>query len=261
MSALHAEVAGRGRDLVLLHGWGTNLRVWDELTRTLARGLRVIAVDLPGHGRSSWDPRATTPAAQAWRVCETLAPLTTRYSLLGWSLGGQFALDLAAAMPGGIERLILVATTPKFLAAPGWRHGLKAAALDGLAVRLRGDPDGALEEFLRLQVRGERPRTAARVLEKVVTALAVHGCASPEALACDLQRLRDGDFRAQVAAVRVPALVIAGGRDRITRVGAARALAAALPHGRCRTFAHAAHVPFLSQPQQFATLVSAFLRG
>jgi pimeloyl-[acyl-carrier protein] methyl ester esterase len=261
MSALHAEVAGRGRDLVLLHGWGANLRVWDELTRVLARRFRVIAVDLPGHGRSSWDPQATTPAAQAWRVCETLAPLTTRYSLLGWSLGGQFALDLAAAMPGGIERLVLVATTPRFLAAPGWRHGLKAAVLDGLAARLGADPDRALEEFLQLQVLGERPRTAARVLGKLVAALAVHGTARPEALAYDLQRLRDGDLRAQLAAVRAPALVIAGGRDRITRAGAARALAAALPHGRCRTLAHAAHVPFLSHPQQFATLVGAFLQG
>jgi pimeloyl-[acyl-carrier protein] methyl ester esterase len=261
MSALHAQVAGRGRDLVLLHGWGANLGVWDELTRALGRGFRVIALDLPGHGRSSWDPRATTPAAQAWRVHETLAPLTTRYSLLGWSLGGQFALDLAAAMPGAIERLVLVATTPKFLAARGWRHGLKAAALDELAVRLRADPARALAQFLRLEVRGERPRTAARVLEKLLAALAVHGSAHPEALECDLQRLRDGDLRAQLAAVRAPALVIAGGRDRITRASAARALAAALPRGHCRTLAHAAHVPFLSHPRQFASLVGGFLRG
>jgi pimeloyl-[acyl-carrier protein] methyl ester esterase len=261
MSGLYREITGHGRDLVLLHGWGANLRVWDELTRALARRFRVIAVDLPGHGRSSWDPHATTPAAQAWRVCETLAPLTTRYSLLGWSLGGQFALDLAAALPGGIERLVLVATTPKFLAAPGWRHGLKPAALEELALRLAADPGRALEEFLQLQVRGERPRTAARVLEKLVAALMVHGTAQPEALACGLERLRHGDLRAQLAAVRAPALVIAGGRDRITRAGAGRALAAALARGRCRTLRHAAHVPFLSHPRQFATLVSAFLKG
>ena len=120
MSALYHEVRGKecGRDLVLLHGWGLNLRVWDGLVRELAPRFRVIAIDLPGHGRSDWDPRASTPAAQAWRVHETLAPLTTRYALLGWSLGGQFALDLSAALPAGIERLALIATTPRFLAAP-----------------------------------------------------------------------------------------------------------------------------------------------
>ena len=124
MSVLNAEVSGRGpRDLVLLHGWGMNLRVWDELAAALARSYRVIAIDLPGHGRSDWDEAAQTPAAQTFRVHETLAPLTTRYHLLGWSLGGQFALDLAAALPAGIERLVLVATTPRFLAGPAGASG------------------------------------------------------------------------------------------------------------------------------------------
>ena len=51
MSALYFEVQGRGRDVVLLHGWGLNLRVWDELAEALARRFRVIAIDLPGHGK------------------------------------------------------------------------------------------------------------------------------------------------------------------------------------------------------------------
>ena len=68
MSALHYEMRGRGKDLVLLHGWGLTLGVWDGLAHALARRFRVIAIDLPGHGRSDWDPKAVTPAAQAWRV-------------------------------------------------------------------------------------------------------------------------------------------------------------------------------------------------
>ena len=123
MTALYHEVHGSGEegDLVLLHGWSLNLRVWDGLVHELAPRFRVITIDLPGHGRSDWDPRAVSPAAQAWRVHETLAPITERYTLLGWSLGGQLALDLAAALPAGIERLVLIATTPKFLKSPNWR--------------------------------------------------------------------------------------------------------------------------------------------
>ena len=70
MSALYHEVHGSegGQDVVLLHGWSLNLRVWDGLVRQLVPRFRVIAIDLPGHGRSDWDPRASTPAAQAWRV-------------------------------------------------------------------------------------------------------------------------------------------------------------------------------------------------
>jgi pimeloyl-[acyl-carrier protein] methyl ester esterase len=262
MSALHAEVTGRGRrDLVLLHGWGMNLRVWDGLAAALEQRFRLIAVDLPGHGRSDWDAAAHTPAAQAWRVHETLAPLTSRYSLLGWSLGGQFALDLAAAMPAGIERLVLVATTPRFLAGPGWRCGLPGASLEKLAAAVRIDPQRAVNDFLGLCVRGCAARTAAHALAALAAALERHGRANPEALAWGLGRLKEGDLRAMLPQVKKPALVIAGRRDRITRPQASRALAVALPKGRYDSIAGAAHVPFLTHPGRFATLLRGFLRG
>jgi pimeloyl-[acyl-carrier protein] methyl ester esterase len=261
VSALNFEVRGRGRDLVLLHGWGLNLRVWDELADALARRFRVIAIDLPGHGKSDWDARASTPAAQAWRVHETLAPLTQRYALLGWSLGGQFALDLAAAMPAAVERLALVATTPKFLAAAGWRCGTAPALLRKLEKQLQSDCGRAVREFLALQVRGSAPRTAARVLATLRHALEAHGAARPEALARGLERLKEGDLRPALELVRVPALVIGGRLDRITRAAAGRALAAALPQARYVEFARAAHAPFLSNPARFARLLTEFLRG
>jgi pimeloyl-[acyl-carrier protein] methyl ester esterase len=258
VSALNFQIRGRGRDLVLLHGWSLNLRVFDRLTRDLAGSCRVIAIDLPGHGKSDWDTRASTPAAQAWRVHETLAPLTERYALLGWSLGGQFALDLAAAMPAGIERLVLVSTTPRFLAAPGWPFGTAPAFLGKLAERLRRGDAQAIDEFLKLQVRGNSPRTAARVLTALRGALA-QGAAQPEALAHGLERLRHADLRPALPLVRVPALVIAGTHDRIVRPAAARALAA-LADARYVEFADAAHAPFLSHPKQFAQLVDGFVR-
>jgi len=261
MSALHYEMRGRGKDLVLLHGWGLNLGVWDDLARALARRFRVIAIDLPGHGRSHWDPQAATPAAQAWRVHETLAPLTERYSLLGWSLGGQFALDLAAAMPAGIERLVLIATTPKFLAAPGWRCGMAPALLTRLADALRAGRDAALDDFLALCARGTAPRTAVKVLKQLRHALNHYGAAHTEALSNGLERLKDGDLRAALPLLRVPALVIAGAEDRITRAAASRALAARLAGARYVEFPGAAHAPFLSHPARFATTLTGFLRG
>jgi pimeloyl-[acyl-carrier protein] methyl ester esterase len=261
VSGLYFEVRGRGRDVVLLHGWGLNLRVWDELAGALARRFRVIAIDLPGHGKSDWDARASTPAAQAWRVHETLAPLTQRYALLGWSLGGQLALDLAAAMPAAMERVALVATTPKFLAAPGWRCGTAPALLTKLEKHLLADCERTVGEFLALQVRGSAPRTAVRVLAALRHALAVHGAARPEALVSGLERLKEGDLRPALPLVRMPALVIAGRLDRITRPAAGRALAAALPQARYVEFARAAHAPFLSSPARFARLLTEFLRA
>jgi pimeloyl-[acyl-carrier protein] methyl ester esterase len=261
VSALYHEVYGNecGRDLVLLHGWSLNLAVWSGLVRELVPHFRVIAVDLPGHGRSDWDPRASTPAAQAWRVHETLAPLTERYALLGWSLGGQVALDLAAALPAGIERLALIATTPKFLAAPGWRCGTPRPLLSRLMHRLHADGERAVSDFLALAVRGSRPGTAARTLAKLRAALRTHGWPRLEALTAGLARLRDGDQRPALPLVRVPALVVAGRRDRIIRRAAVRRLARGL-NARYIEVAGAAHVPFLSHPRQFARQLGGFLR-
>ena len=261
MSALHYEMHGRGPDLVLLHGWSANLGVWQELSARLARRFRVIAIDLPGHGRSDWDRRAASPAAQAWRVHETLAPLTARYALLGWSLGGQFALDLAAAMPAGIVRLVLVSTTAKFAAAKGWSCGTAPGLIDRLAGRLLLEPERAVDDFLGLAVRGLAPRTAQRALSQLRAALRQHGRPTPEALGSGLERLRQGDLRAALPLVSVPALVVAGELDRVIRPAASRALAQALPQARFVQLRGATHVPFLSHARQFADFITGFLRG
>ena len=260
MSALHVQIRGRGRDVVLLHGWAANLGVWKDFTRALAHKFRIISLDLPGHGKSDWDPGAATPAAQTWRVHETLAPITERYSLIGWSLGGQFALDLASAMPAAIENLVLVNASPRFLAAPGWPYGTAAVLLRRLEERLARDRGKAIDDFMSLEVRGMPPRTAARALKKLRGVLCTHGAGNYEALVNGLERLKNGDLRSALTQVRVPTLVIGGSHDRIIHPSASRALAA-LAGGRYVEFKEAAHVPFLSHPRRFARLVQEFLDG
>jgi pimeloyl-[acyl-carrier protein] methyl ester esterase len=259
MSDLYVETRGRGPDLVLLHGWGLNLRVWDGLTRELAKSFRVIAVDLPGHGRSPWNSKARTPAEQAWQVHATLASRSDRYSLLGWSMGGQIAIDLAAAMPGSVERLVLVATTPRFASSEDWPHGLPAAMLEKLATQLRINYKRTVSEFLELQVRGSA--ASEKVLAELHASLFSHGEAHPKALVAGLNTLKSSDLRSMLSLIRAPTLVIAGQYDRVTLPAASRALADALPDGRYVEFRRAAHAPFLSHTTEFAAMVNEFLRG
>jgi pimeloyl-[acyl-carrier protein] methyl ester esterase len=250
---------GFGPDLVLLHGWGLNLRVWDGLARELSKLFRVITVDLPGHGRSPWNPKARTPAEQAWQVHATLASRTDRYSLVGWSLGGQIALDLAAAMPGSVERLALVATTPRFAASEDWPYGMPAAALDRLATQLRTNYKRTVSEFLELQVRGSVG--SEKVLAELHGSLFSHGEAHPKALVAGLATLKSSDLRSNLSLIHTPTLVVAGQYDRVTLPAASRALAAMLPDARYVEFRRAAHAPFLSHAGEFAALVTRFLRG
>jgi pimeloyl-[acyl-carrier protein] methyl ester esterase len=258
MSKLYLEVTGTGPDLALIHGWALNLRVWDGLVQALSGHFRLLALDLPGHGRSPWNTSHGTPAEQAWAIQETLASVSERYALLGWSLGGHIALDLAAAMPGRIERLILVGTTPRFTAAPDWPHGKPPEMLARMAVQLRTDYRRMVRDFLDLQVRGSV--CADSVLEKLRQALFVHGEAQPQALETGLNILATSDLRPALPHVRVPALSISGQYDRITPPSASRAMAEAIPDARYVEIRRAAHAPFLSHGKEFAELLQEFLR-
>ena len=271
MSPLYAEVSGSGPTLVLLHGWALNLRVWDGLAAALRERLRIIAVDLPGHGRSGWSPEHASLEAQAAQVAETVAAMAESYSLLGWSLGAQIALRLAAdagaapaagaSAPSPLRRLVLIAATPRFSAGPDWPHGTAPERLDEQAVALRTDYRGMVSDFLELQVRGSADGAAA--LAKLRAALFAHGLAPPAAhlaaLACDLELLRDTDLRPLLGRITLPSLVIAGEYDRVTRPTASRALANALPGARYVEIRRAAHAPFLSHLPELTRLLGDFL--
>jgi len=259
MKELYIEINGSGPDLVLLHGWGLNIRVWDGLVQELGDRFRMIAVDLPGHGRSAWGAGGGTPAEQAWLIHTTLASVSNRYSLLGWSLGGQIALDLAAAMPGQIDKLVLVAATPRFAQSADWPYGMQPAAITKLATQLRQNYRQTVRDFLELQVRGSIEGSS--VLEQLRHALFVHGEAQPEALEAGLNTLATSDLRPTLPHVKAPTLVIAGQHDRITAPAASRVLAQALPDARYVEMRRAAHAPFLSHRKEFAALVDNFLRG
>ncbi len=293
MSRLYTEVCGSGPALVLLHGWGLNVRVWDGLTAALSNRFRIIAVDLPGHGRSPWLPERSSLEEQAEQVRETLAAITDEYSLLGWSLGGQIALQLVAAQRdttasdecrsrdalyaarvGAIDRLVLIATTPRLVAGPDWPHGAPPERLAAQAADLAKDYRRTVSDFLDLQVRGSAG--GAESLAQLRSALFAHG--SPEsaseaaprrlhdpqppfvaALARGLELLRDTDLRPLLPDVTLPTLVIAGQYDRVTLPAASRVLAESLPSARYVEVRRAAHAPFLSHLPQLSALICDFL--
>lgn len=269
MSRLYTEVRGSGPALVLLHGWGLNLRVWDGLTAALCERFRIIAVDLPGHGGSDWLAERSSLPEQAAQVAETVAEITAEYSLLGWSLGGQIALQLAVAQHGHgagypapsttatMDRLVLIAATPRLTTSRDWPHGAPPERLAAQAEGLETDYRRTVGDFLELQVRGSAGGAAA--LEQLRAALFAHGYPGVAALARGLDLLRETDLRPLLADITLPTLVIAGQYDRVTLPAASYALADSLPNARYVEIRRAAHAPFLSHLPELSALLSDFL--
>lgn len=258
MSALHVETQGSGPTLVLLHGWGLNVRVWDGVIAALGDDVQTVAVDLPGHGKSPWDDRARTLDGMTQIVSEALSPISknTNVTLLGWSLGGQLALQLAASNPSFAQRLVLVATTPKFEASADWSPGMKPEILAGFARQLGTDYRQTVSDFLELQVRGSA--NADEALRLLRSAVFEHGEATHEALTTGLASLASTDLRPLLSGVNQSALVVSGQYDRVTPSAASRTMAAALPHATFLEIRRAGHAPFLSHTTEFTDALRSF---
>jgi pimeloyl-[acyl-carrier protein] methyl ester esterase len=255
--ALHSETSGDidAEPLVLLHGFGLNLRVFDALVATLAPHYRVTAIDLPGHGASPWN--AQLPSSQ-WlaAVAALLPPAAT---LVGWSLGGQLALQLASQPALAVRGLVLMATSPRFVQSNDWAAGVPAATLQGFAAQLERDAARTIADFLELQVRGSLDAAAVRT--SLQQALQRHGVAHPEALRAGLALLQHNDLRELARSIDVPTLVVAGQYDRVTPPQAAQALVRLLPQAQLLQIPRAGHAPFLSHPAAVGAALLDFMRS
>lgn len=252
---LHVEAVGAGPPLVLLHGFALHGGLFAPIVPALARGHRVHVVDLPGHGHSS----AIMPTSLeeiADQVATALGPDARGAAVLGWSFGGQVALEWARQRPRDVARLVLACTTPSFVTRPDWTCAMAPQTLQRFGDELTVAYRLTLQRFLTLQVQGSDAGRAA--LATLRARLLERGEPPQDAVAATLRLLLDIDLRERVPQVHVPALVIAGERDTLAPPAAGRWLARALPHARYDEIRGAAHVPFLSHADAFIDALRRF---
>jgi pimeloyl-[acyl-carrier protein] methyl ester esterase len=252
--------SGSGPALVLLHGWAMSSVVFSELSAELSRDFRVLAPDLRGHGGS--DPGSGYGcSALAADLSEWFTALNLRdAALLGWSLGGEVALTLAAAAPvrSRLRALALVATTPRFCAGDDWTAGLPVTQLRALARDLRRNYLKTMGDFFALQFAGETlPKE--RYQEILRFAVRAGRLPEPEIALAGLETLGQEDLRHLLPQLELPTLVVHGELDRIVLPEAGRFLAATLPQARLELWPQVGHAPFISDPVRFCSLLRNFL--
>lgn len=241
--------------LALVHGWGMNARVFDTLAERLAGDFDVRALNLPGHGG-----RAVLAVNTLHSWADDLASqLPVHSTLLGWSLGGQLAMRAAIDHPDSVARLIVMSSTPKFVASDAWPHGMALADLRAFGASLMNDPHATLLRFLSLQTRGVAGQKA--LLQQLRAAFLAAPTGDAEALKQGLALLCHTDLRAELSRLLQPTLVLHGGLDTLTPAAAGAWLAAHLTHARQIEFARAAHAPHLSHGDEVAAEIGRFVHG
>lgn len=254
---LRYRQAGSGPPLVLLHGWAMSSKVFCEAVEDLCDEFCVLAPDLPGHGQSTgaqdYSLDALTNDLALWM--EGLQLNDVR--LLGWSLGGQIALRLAGLAKHRLSRLLLVSTTPRFVADEEWTHGQDAKQVRIMARGLQRRFSRTLTDFFNQQF-GEQEIDAARRQRLGENLSPTVVPPQQEAALGALETLRTGDLRRDLTELEVPALVVHGTEDKIIPLGAGRCLADSLPGARFQPFEQAGHAPFLSRPEELFQLWREF---
>jgi len=254
VTALHSRVFGAGPALVLLHGWGMQSGLLAPLAQRLAVRRSAILVDLPGYGTSAWKTRPGALGALDTLALSVAAAVPDNAVVLGWSLGGLVALELARRDLCRIDALVLVGATPRFVVGDGWACAIPPDEFEALRARLAADPVACLEGFAALAARGDaRARAVLRELRRDRHAPDVR------ALGAGLDILRNTDLRAALPRIAVPSLVVSGGRDRIVPPAAARFLAASLHNAELQLIPAGGHAPFVGREAALAGAVERFL--
>ena len=251
VSELHYTLSGgSGPPIVLLHGLGSSSADWPEQHAVLEARYRVVAVDLPGHGRSSLPARLTVES-MARDVAGLLARLGEGPAhVLGLSLGACVALRLALATPERVRSLTLV--NPFARVQPSG-----PADVARLALRLLLLASAPMNAVAAHVARRLFPWPEQRTLyDGAVASLAQ---TSRRAYFAAMRALARFDARGQVAAIRHPTLIVVGDRDTSVPLAAKLALADAIPRARMLIVPGSGHATPHDRPEIFNRALLEFL--
>jgi pimeloyl-ACP methyl ester carboxylesterase len=242
---------GSGPAIVLVHGHPFSRAMWRGQLDSLSDAFRVIAPDLPGYGESPARGETITPHGLAAAVVEVMDALDVgRATVVGLSLGGLVAMELALGRPERVAGVVLTATT----AAP--LTGEEAEMRRSTAERI--EREGMLDHALEMAGRLFGP-AARRNPEVVLPILEVMLRTSPAGAAAALRgRAERPRYDELLRGLRVPALVLVGGADSYSTADVTDQLVASLPDPQVLVLPGIGHMPNLEAPERFDEAVRAF---
>lgn len=248
---LNATLSGppNGPALVLLHALGTDLTLFDPMLGDLPPGLRVLRIDLRGHGQSD----VPAPPYAMGALIRDVERLMDHFALkeaavLGVSLGGLVAQGLAVKRLDLVRALILSNTAAKIGSASLWQGRIEEVRAKGLAAYA----PGACRRILGPKWDSHPALARVHALLMATTPEGWTGCAAA---------IAGTDFYTTTASLRLPTLVIAGANDGTTPPDLVRETAELIPGARFELLRGQGHLPMLEKPADYARLVGEFLRS
>ncbi|MCP4188583.1 MAG: pimeloyl-ACP methyl ester esterase BioH [Gammaproteobacteria bacterium] len=247
-SRLSVTRSGCGDPLILLHGWGMNAAVFEPLCDELEKYKTLYRVDLPGYGASSWSALMSFQ-----EQLDLIADSTPAGALLGWSMGGLYATELARQYAERFHELTLVCCNPCFVRRDNWDCAVEGSVLNAFARDLDKGWQYTVKRFLSLQMRGSE--NTRLLIRQMMLLLESRGEPNPEALQFGLNLLKNCDYRQLLGELNLPIKMILGERDLLAPHTLVKEIVHVNPRIQVESLADAAHAPFLSHTRQFLAML------
>jgi 3-oxoadipate enol-lactonase len=241
---------GTGTPLLLIQGLGYGRWGWDPVVPGLAERVRVLTFDNRGIGESDKPEGPYTAremAADALQVLDEAG--AARAHVLGASLGGMIAQEVAVAAPERVDRLVLCCTTP---------GGADGVPMPEVTIRLFEEapslaPEVALRQFVANALGSQAPQ------ELVDELFARRVASPPDPAGWQAQAAAGTTFPGVDGPIAAPTLILQGTEDNVVDQRNAQVLADRISGARVELFADSGHLFFWEQPDQFVRIVSEFL--
>lgn len=241
--SVNYQMTGKGPVVVLLHGWGDRLETFEQLTGRLSKQYMVVALDLPGFGRSETPHKVFDLAAYAEVVADFLAKLdiTHVYAFVGHSNGGAIAIRGLSSGILRAERLVLLASAGVRSTYQGRKKALRLAAK-------------TLKLPTRLLPKSAQTRLKKRAYQAVGSDLFV-----AENLQETFKKVVSEDVVFESAMIAQPTLLIYGSLDRATPPEYGQRFAHQIEQSELKTIEGADHFLHQTHADEVGGLVSDFL--
>ena len=247
--------AGGKHAVVLIHGWGMSLRVWDTTLKwLLANGFEVLAFDQRGCGMSDKDFPAVT-IDQLAQDCVALvnACKIKKPVLNGWSLGGAVAVNAAARLGANCAGVISTCgATPRYTQTDGFPYGGMADDVAATVDAMRADR----ATFFHGLSRAVCAKPVGQAVEDWMWSIFMQTAPCADNALFELANL---DQRDVLAGLSVPFLSIVGSLDGFTAADIGRAAATLAKSGELVEFADVGHAPFAEVFDDYIAALGGFL--
>jgi 3-oxoadipate enol-lactonase len=249
------ETRGTGAPLLLIQGLGYGRWGWEPVAGRLAEELTVILFDNRGIGESDVPPG---PYSVRELADDALAVLDAvgaeRAHIVGASLGGMVAQELALAAPDRVDRLVLACTTPGGLSA----YPMPQQTVDLMLEANRLEPQTALRRFVENALAPETVRAQPELAERILALRLAHPF---DVGGWQAQAMAGATFDAidRVGAIEASTLVVSGTEDNVVDWRNSQLLAERIPDARLELLPGCGHLLFWEEPDRFVALVKEFL--